>query len=190
MRAAQGLLRDKIPDEIGLKDVAEEAGVSHALVTHYFGSIDKLVDAALEAHAEDNRRSLIELMLDRAEEGPRAWLAHVFEWVLRPEAPRLLAWSFLSGKIARSDFFSRRTRGMKTVADLVEARFRDELDLSREDVEFVLLLVMSATFGYAIGRSGFWAGLGVDKPGKEEDALFERKLADLVEILVRERRRR
>lgn len=190
LHAARDLLRESTPDEIGLKDVAAKAGVSHALVTHYFGSIDTLVDAALEAYAEQNRRELAKLMLERAGEGPRAWLAHVFAWVMRPEAPRLLAWSFLSGKIARSDFFSRRTRGMKNVADLVEARFKDELDLSREDVEFVLLLVMSATFGYAIGRSGFWAGLGVDRPGKAEDNMFERKLADLVELLIRERRRR
>lgn len=187
--AARDLVRERTPDEIGLKDVAERAGVSHALVTHYFGSIDKLVDAALEAHAEENRKNFIALMLERAEQGPQAWLAHVFSWVMRPEAPRLLAWSFLSGKIARSDFFSRRTRGLKIVADLIEQRFKDELDLDREDVEFVLLLVMSATFGYAIGRAGFWGGLGVDRPGKDEDALFQRKLGELVETMIERRRR-
>jgi AcrR family transcriptional regulator len=187
--AARELVRERLPDAIGLKDVAERAGVSHALVTHYFGGIDRLVDAALEAHAEANRAELVALMMEGAEGGPKAWLAHLFSWVMRPESPRLLAWSFLSGKIARSDFFSRRTRGMQKVADLLEERFRGELAIDREDVEFALLLVMSATFGYAIGRAGFWGGLGVDKPGEKEDTMFRDRLGDLVETLMRERAR-
>jgi len=187
--AARELVRERLPDAIGLKDVAERAGVSHALVTHYFGGIDRLVDAALEAHAEANRAELVALMAASATAAPRAWLAHLFSWVMRPEAPRLLAWSFLSGKIARSDFFSRRTRGMKKVADLLEERFRGELAIDREDVEFALLLVMSASFGYAIGRAGFWGGLGVDKPGEREDTLFRERLGDVIETLMRERAR-
>jgi AcrR family transcriptional regulator len=189
LEAARELIRERLPDAIGLKDVAERAGVSHALVTHYFGGIDRLVGAALEAHAEQNRNELVKLMLERAEDGPKVWLSHLFSWVMRPEAPRLLAWSFLSGKIARSDFFSRRTRGLKKVADLIEERFSRDLAFDREDVEFALLLVMSATFGYAIGRAGFWGGLGVDKPGPKEDEMFQRRLGELLEQLMRERLR-
>ena len=188
--AASALLRERHPETIGLKDVATRAGVSHALVTHYFGTIDGLIDAALEALADANRQDLTRRITEHPEEGPRAWMEHFFAWVMRPEAARLLAWSFLSGKTTRSDFFSRRTRGLKKMADLLEARFKDELDLSREDVEFVLLLLMSSTFGYAIGRGGFWSALGVDKPREEEDAMFQRRLADVVEALIADRARR
>ncbi len=55
LRAAESLLADRGPDGVGLKDVAVRAGVSHALVTHYFGTIDALIDAALEAHAAEQR---------------------------------------------------------------------------------------------------------------------------------------
>ncbi len=186
--ATRQLLRERAPDAIGLKDVARAAGVSHALVTHYFGTIDALVDAALETLAEANRHELVRRVLGRADEGPRAWMEQWFEWVTRPEAPRLLAWSFLTGKTTRADFFSRRTRGLSKFADLMQQRFAGELDVSREDIEFILLLLMAAPFGYAIGRAGFWSGLGKDKPGPEEDAMFFGRLADLVERLIEDRR--
>ena len=36
--AAERLFRDLPPDQVGLKDIGREADVSHALVTHYFGT--------------------------------------------------------------------------------------------------------------------------------------------------------
>jgi AcrR family transcriptional regulator len=177
------------PDAVGLKDVAREAGVSHALVTHYFRTIDRVIDAALESVAEGNRRVLTGRILG-GEEGPRAWMDQWFEWVTRPEAARFLAWSFLTGRTTRSDFFSRRTRGLKQVADAIEERLAAEfgsVPLSRQDLEFVLLLLMAAPFGYAIGRDGYWAGLGVDRPGEKEDRFFFDRLAELVEGTLRQR---
>src|SRR5689334_5494836 len=34
------------PDEVGLKDIARDAGTSHALITHYFGTYGGLVEEA------------------------------------------------------------------------------------------------------------------------------------------------
>ncbi len=47
-----------------------------------------------------------------------------------------------------------------------------------------MLLVLSAAHGYALGRGAFWASLGVDKVGPEEDALFHERLADIIESLA------
>ncbi len=188
--ATRKLLRERSPEAIGLKDVARASGVSHALVTHYFGTIDALIDAALESLAEANRKELTARILSTADGGPRAWMEQYFAWVMRPEAARLLAWSSLTGKTQRSDYFSRRTRGLKKMADLLEERFRGELHVSREDIELILLLLLSSSFGYAIGKGGFWGGLGVDKPGPEHDRLFLDRLADVIESLIESRRRR
>ena len=46
--AADAVFREHLPDAVGLKEVAKAAGVSHALVTHYFGTYANLVEAALE----------------------------------------------------------------------------------------------------------------------------------------------
>jgi TetR/AcrR family transcriptional regulator, repressor for neighboring sulfatase len=189
LNAAKKLVCEVPPDALGLKSVAAAAGVSHALVTHYFGTIDALINDALESLAEENRRQLTE-KITAEESSPREWLRHLFGWVLRPEAARLLAWSHITGSVTRSDFFSRRSRGLRKVADLLEARFEGHLDVSREDIEDLLLLVMSASFGYAIGRSGFWGGLGVDKPTEEQDDRFFEVLASLVERRIAERLRR
>jgi AcrR family transcriptional regulator len=190
LEAAKKLVREKPPDAIGLKDVAREAGVSHALVTHYFGTIDALIDASLESLAEANRQDLFARIQSSAGGGPRAWMEQYFAWVMRPEAARLLAWTYLTGKTARSDFFSKRTRGLKKTADLLEARFAGELDVSREEIELALMLLMTSSFGYAIGRSGFWGGLGVDKPGAEQDQAFLGSLADVIESLMERRRKK
>jgi len=45
--AAERVFAEKGPDAAGLKDVAAMAGVSHALVSHYFGSYDALVEETL-----------------------------------------------------------------------------------------------------------------------------------------------
>src|SRR3979409_326613 len=46
--AAQRVFAAAQPDQVGLKEVAREAGVSHALITHYFGTYAGLLEAALE----------------------------------------------------------------------------------------------------------------------------------------------
>lgn len=179
--AATRLLADHGPDVVGLKDVAREAGVSHALVTHYFGTIDALVDAALEAHAERQRNALVAEITSRPDAGPREWLERWFAWVNRPATARLLAWSFMTGRLAHRDFFSRRTRGAQRVADAIEARLAAEpgAPLPRADLDFAILLIMAATHGYALGKDGYWPALGVDQPGEREDRFFVERLTDL-----------
>jgi AcrR family transcriptional regulator len=170
------------PDSVGLKDVARQAGVSHALVTHYFGTIDALIDAALATHAERQRHALVAEILEKPDAGPREWLEKWFAWVNRPATARLLAWTFMTGRIAQRDFFSRRTRGAKRVADAIEARFAtgpESVKLPREDLEFAILLIMAATHGYALGKEGYWPAFGVDEVGEREDRFFLDRLASL-----------
>jgi AcrR family transcriptional regulator len=170
----------KGPFGVGLVDVAREAGVSHALVTHYFGTIDALIEAALEEFAERERKRLVEMILERPEATPRAWMETWFEQRSRPEVARILGWSLLTGRIAEKDFFARRLRGAKKVADAIEARLGPD-GPSRQDIEFAILLVLSATHGYALGKGGYWPSLGRDEPGEAEDRLFFGRLADLID---------
>lgn len=183
LAASQRLIVEHGPDAVGLKDVAREAGVSHALVTHYFGTIDALLHAALEDFAERQRKRMLESIAERPDRGPREWMDEFFATNAKEETARVLAFSFLKGIITREDFFSRRQRGAKRVVDAVLARLAPEgssSNISREDVEFIVLLLLAATHGYALGKRGYWPSLGVDEPTKKEDAFFFDRLADLV----------
>lgn len=181
--ATTRLLAERGPDAVGLKDVAAEAGVSHALVTHYFGTVDGLIDAALEDNAESQREALLAQILGRPDAGPREWMDAWFRWADRPAVARLLAWSFLSGRVAKEDFFARRLRGARRIADAVEQRVRADRGqppFRRADLDFAVLLILAATHGYALGKKGYWPSLGVDDPGEAEDRFFFDRLADLV----------
>jgi AcrR family transcriptional regulator len=181
--ATARLLGERGPDAVGLKDVAAEAGVSHALVTHYFGTVDALIDAALEEHAQIHRDALLAQILGRPDAGPREWMQAWFRWADRPAVARLLAWSFLTGRVAKKDFFARRMRGARKVADAIEERVRGErgeVPFTRPDLDFAVLLLLAATHGYALGKRGYWPSLGVDEPGDGEDRFFFDRLADLV----------
>src|SRR5438105_1111177 len=59
MDATEGLFRTKLPDTVGLAAVARAAGVSHALVSHYYGTYEALVEAALERRVSRVREELV-----------------------------------------------------------------------------------------------------------------------------------
>src|SRR5260221_14507830 len=46
--AAERVFTEFHPDQVGLKQVAREAGVSHALITHYFGTYGGVIERGPE----------------------------------------------------------------------------------------------------------------------------------------------
>ena len=191
LSACQRLLAKDGPDAVGLKDVAAAAGVSHALVTHYFGSIDALLHAALEDYSVQQRRAALAQIMGEADLSPRQWMRQFFDWASRPETARMLAFGFLKGLVSSKDFFSRKHRGAARVVDAVLARSEASGGprLERADIELMVLVVLSATHGYALGREGYWPSLGVDAAGSPEDDRFFEGLADMVELYLMARAR-
>jgi TetR/AcrR family transcriptional regulator, repressor for neighboring sulfatase len=186
LAAAERLLAERGPDAVGLKDVARAAGVSHALVSHYFGTYEGLVEKALQSHTTRIRRELLARMSEASEVGPRAWIDQLFAALGHPLYGRLSAWAMLSGRFDREDFFPRRDQGLREVADAVEARCQallGGLPFSREDIEFVMLFVMAAAYGYSLGRPVLWASLAHEAT-PERDAWFRARLATLVELTM------
>src|SRR5438270_10047106 len=57
--AAERVFARSQPDQVGLREIALEAGVSHALVTHYFGTYAGLVEATLERRVRALRAELL-----------------------------------------------------------------------------------------------------------------------------------
>jgi len=173
------------PDAVGLKEVAKEAGVSHALVTHYFGTYDKLVEEAFGDHTRRVRAETIARIAELSSGGPRAWIEHASAQLNRPLYGRLVAWALLSGRMDQDDFFPRRDQGFRKVADVIEMRLAfDKKSRSRDDIEFLMMLVLTSLMGYAVGGKALWAGLGKNASA-ERDAWFHERLASAVEELSR-----
>jgi AcrR family transcriptional regulator len=183
LQAAEALLAERGPDAVGLKDVATAAGVSHGLISHYFGTYEGLVEQTLEKQASRLRETLLRQMATSSQDGPDAWIAQVFSAIASPLYGRLAGWALLSGRLERDDFFARREQGLREIANVVEARYREShktLPFSRDDLEFMLMLVLVAAFGYSLGRPILWAILGRE-PSEERDAWFRERLVRLVE---------
>lgn len=183
--AADRVFAKKLPDTVGLKDVAREAGVSHALVTHYFGTYDGLVEATLERRFHQMRDVLLPRMIRLLAENADAsalLAAHrreVASAVGDPAMVRLGIWAALSGRAEASDFFPHRMQGLKLIADALAARSKAK----RDDLEIALvtsfaLAVVWKTAGRAI------AGAMGKRPSKELDAWFEERTADMLDAFL------
>lgn len=183
--AAERVFATRLPDVAGLKDIAREAGVSHALVTHYFGTYDALVEATLERRFHALRETLLPSLMRMLGEDADAgtFLAAHRREVARaasdPAMVRLGVWAAMSGRIEAADFFPHRMQGLKLLADALEARSKAR----REDLEMALVASFAlAVVWRAAGRA--IAGAMGKRPSKELDAWFEARTADMLDAFL------
>jgi AcrR family transcriptional regulator len=179
--AASSLFAERGPDAVGLEDVAHRAGVSHALVSHYFGTYEGLVETTLERHAEQRRADLVARILgtppagsdanrtvaagasaDKGPEGPERWVERCFDMLSDPLHTRLATWAAITGRLRAEEFFARRRQGLRVVTDAIAARLRADgvPRVRREEVDIGVALVYSAAVGYSLLRDLLWASLG------------------------------
>jgi AcrR family transcriptional regulator len=186
LEAAMRVFRHHHPDEVGLKEVAREAGVSHALITHYFGSFGGLCDAALELRVVALRELMIARMslaggLDR----PGDLLATLFEALEDPVHKRLWMWALATERTAANDFFPLRNQGLRLVAERVASSIAAttgaEDSAILPEVERTLLVGVAAAYGYTIGRQALVGALG--KPVSRE---LDRAVQDSLGEMMRE----
>jgi AcrR family transcriptional regulator len=191
--AAARLFAARGPDAVGLKDVAREAGVSHALVSHYFGTFAKLVDAVLERRAERVRAQMLEaLALGDGELRPAELLQRFWAALDDPAALRLTAWALLSGRAGDADerdFFPARVQGLRLVADALEQQMRARRGarLPREDIEFIVMASVALSYGYALMKKPLHLGMG-RAPTKAAEEDFRARVAGIIEQYVSRRR--
>lgn len=181
LAAARKLLAEKGPDAVGLKDVARTAGVSHGLVSHYFGTYGTLVEAVMAAHQASIRAELFARMQEHPDEGPEAWIEHGFAAMAHPLYGRLSVWAVMSGRTSSAGFFARREQGLRMLVDALEARLGP--DVPRARIERVVVVVLTSMLGYMMGRDVLWAALGKEAT-EARDAAFREELSALVAPLV------
>ncbi len=171
------MLAELGPDRAGLKDVAREAGISHSLVTHYFGTFSALVEEVLAARMGDLREAVLAFIAESSTHTDVEDLIRlVFARARDPVTSRLLAWAFLSGRMEEAAFFAYRRRGLGAIVDAVVAR--GDVRAEREEVERRVLLVWCAVLTYGVAGPLLWRALG-HEPSPERDADFEAMLTRL-----------
>ncbi|MBX3191994.1 MAG: TetR/AcrR family transcriptional regulator [Labilithrix sp.] len=192
--AADRVFAEHLPDVVGLKEIAREAGVSHALVTHYFKTYDGLVEAALERRIVRLRDALIvELAPAFTSERPpstkdllAAYRRTIGMNAADPVTTRLMIWAMMGGRAKHGSFFVHRLQGLKLLADALE---KSSPTASREDLEFCIVASMAITTVWRLGAPMLSGALGRhDSPPFE--GTFEERTAEMIDAYLDARARR
>jgi TetR/AcrR family transcriptional regulator, repressor for neighboring sulfatase len=184
--AAERVLARSHPDHVGLKDVAREAGVSHALITHYFGTYAGLLEAALERRLTALREVLLARLREPDALGrPNELLGVLFQALEDPVHLRLMRWLLASERPAAMHAFGLQHRGLAVVADQVSRALTPKPDRALvRTLELTFLTAVAAAYGYAIAKPALAGALG-RQPSQELDNDVRRTLADMLQAHMR-----
>src|SRR5262249_34965656 len=113
LAAAERVFAKFHPDRVGLKEIAREAGTSHALITHYFGTYAGLIEAALEARVRALRERIVARLREVGVFGrPEELIDILFTALEDPVHLRLMKWMVASERPAAAHAFALRERGL------------------------------------------------------------------------------
>jgi AcrR family transcriptional regulator len=182
LQAAVRTLSKKGPSACGLKDVAAEAGISHALITHYFGTYEALVETAVGEAMRQLRERLITRIMKLQKPTPDTIAQLYLDIALEPWYGRLVSWAFFNDLEVSSTYVKQLVPQMKLMAAATEYVFSDNPRgvPTREQAEALLVAVWSMVVGYVAGNAFFWHALG-RKPGPARD----RAVRDMLGALAR-----
>jgi len=175
LEAARGLIAERGPDAVGLKDVGRAAGVSHTLVVHYFGGYEGLVQEVLRTGIHRFRALVLErVSAVDAPLDPGAWIALAFDELRDATTGRLVLWALLTRRLDGPDAFLRQEQGLRLVTDALEERLARAFGPAAPDratLETTLVLGIAASWGYALGAHALWGALGHEPtPERDRDA--------------------
>ena len=185
--AAERVFVEFQPEQVGLKDIAREAGVSHALVTHYFGTYGGLVEATLERRVRALRsRIMAKLREAGALARPIELLGMLFQALEDPVHLRLVKWLIASERPNVVRAFALQDQGLQTVARAVAEALAPHPDARQLDIiELALTTAVAAAFGYATSKYALASTIG-RQVSPELDAGVQRTLAGMLQAYVRE----
>jgi AcrR family transcriptional regulator len=173
------------PAACGLKDVAADADVSHALITHYFGTYEALVEAAVGEAMRQLRERLIARLMQLHKPTPDTMVQLYLDIALEPWYGRLVSWAFFNDRDRSSSYVKQLIPQMKLMVAATEYVFSDIPGgpPSREQAEALLVAVWSTVVGYVAGNAFFWHALG-RKPGPPRDRAVREALGALARGLT------
>jgi len=181
--AADRLLAERPPDAVGLADIAREAGVSHALVSHYFGTYVGVVDAVLARRRAAVRGRMMARIATADLVDADELLDALFEALSDRTFVRLALWALAAERPSAGETFPLHAQGMRLVADAIAARLGDRRVQTRRRIEQALVVAGSATFGFIVARGGWMAALGRE-PSEAFDRSVRRALGEMLRTFM------
>lgn len=183
--AAEKVFARLAPNAAGLKVVAQEAGVSHALITHYFGTYAGLIEATLERRVRALRAVVLAKLGDPAALAqPTTLLSILFDALADPVHLHLMRWLFLSERPAAARALALNDQGLQLISREI-GRALDVPAAKHRAIEDALMTAVAAAYGYAMGRYALAAALG--RPADEAlDRTIRETLAHMLQAHLRE----
>jgi len=183
--AAERLFRDLPPDQVGLKDIGREADVSHALITHYFGTYVGIVEAVFERRTRALRERVLERLAQGGITDAEQLIDMLFSAFDDPVHLRLMKWFVASEGRNAAHALALRDRGLALVA----AQVTHALDPNappelKEKVELALVTTVAAAFGYAATKLSLASSIG-QSVGAELDRGVRKTLAAMLQGYLR-----
>jgi AcrR family transcriptional regulator len=160
--AAERVFGDYYPDQVGLKEIAREAGVSHALITHYFGTYGGLVEATLERRIRALREQTIAKLREAgALSRPGELLGMLFDALRDPIHLKLVKWLVASDRAASVRALALQDQGLARIAlEVTSAAVPAPPRKLVDTVEVALVVAISAAYGYALNKYALASALG------------------------------
>jgi TetR/AcrR family transcriptional regulator, repressor for neighboring sulfatase len=147
--SADAVFREHLPDAVGLREIAEAAGVSHGLVTHYFETYDRLVAAVIARRLDAARAAAfahLAQMTFMADEAPL--LSVLVDLLADRTLVRLVVWALLTGRAAT---LVSSTWNIGRVVNGMAARLAAlGTPVARDRLEFATMVVLSTVVGWAV----------------------------------------
>jgi TetR/AcrR family transcriptional regulator, repressor for neighboring sulfatase len=161
--AADAVFRDHLPDAVGLREIADAAGVSHGLVTHYFETYEGLVAAVISRRLDAARSAAFAHLAQMTFAADEAPLLSVLVDLLEDRTlVRLAIWSLLTGRgpslLGPAGQLGRLIDGMAARLAAVGTPIR------RDRLELAAMVALSTITGWAVLGDTMDRALGRSTP--------------------------
>jgi TetR/AcrR family transcriptional regulator, repressor for neighboring sulfatase len=186
LEAAIRVISQHGPQGVGLKEVGAEAGVSHGLVAHYFGTFDGLVEASVLECAARLRKRLIERFQETPDVTPDTMMQVYLDAVLEPWYGRLVSWALLSDHEGSKSHAAKLAPELKLIADASHQVMQRRIpSMTRAESEALMVALWSMAIGYVAGNGFFWRALG-RTPGPKRDKELRSAASSMCKALFRD----
>ena len=159
MEAAKEVLLSQGPDALKISNIAKQAGISHPLILHHFGSTDGLILELQNEIARNIREQLLHTFQNISiEQG----LTQVLSNLSSPSHARLMAWLIARG---HSPFPPEEEKGLQRIRDVLH----EKTGRPKKELNHLILIILFAMYGEGLFGQDLRIRLGIEAPNNEQE---------------------